>query len=135
MFSIAAALLPCEGCHMIRPVKNGDSAVTAAQETRFEELYARWQTAINVPAIQLSSSTGRYIRCKPFADMEAMGETALPYMMRKIKEGDASGWKESQFFLWHAVKTISGVDLSGGGIAGEQEIARKYIVWWDDRNK
>lgn len=102
----------------------------------FTSLYAQWQAYINRPQIRLRSNTGAYTDCKPFRDMVALGKPALPLLMEKLKDGNASGWKESQFFLWHAVREISGTDLPKDKPAeGEQEAARLYITWWNNQPK
>jgi len=105
-------------------------------ENRFDDLYAQWQVYIHKPRVRLSSNPRDYVNCKPFREMTALGPLALPRLIEKMKQGNSSGWKESQFFLWRAVKEISGTDLSRGGeLSGQQEIARLYINWWETRRQ
>jgi len=105
-------------------------------QDKFEGFYAQWQEYIKSPRIQLSSNPRTYTDCKPFSDMISLGRPALPLLIAKMKQGDAAGWSESQFFLWHAVKEITGTDLaSGGASAIEQQTARLYIDWWEKQPK
>jgi len=109
----------------------GDIKMT---EDRFDTLYRRWQAHINAPRVQLSSNPSDYVECKPFRDLAALGQAALPRLIGTMAEGNSTGWKESQFFLWYAIKDISGIDLSRGGeISGQQEIALLYLDWWETR--
>ena len=105
----------------------------AGMQERFDALYAQWQTHVKSPKVQMSSNPRAYTDCQPFKDMAALGKPALPLLIAKIREGDSSGWKESQFFLWRAVLEISGTDLSDPRTPGEQETARRYIRWWGER--
>lgn len=147
-YCLAAGLLTAAGgCSYLRSTQPGErnrqtgTAVSAEQATSmttngFPSLYAQWQAHINRPQVKLRSDTRSYIDCKPFRDIASLGKPALPLIMEKLREGNADGWRESQFFLWHAVRDISGTDLSKDNTsAGEQEMARRYLKWWTEQPK
>lgn len=105
-------------------------------KNEFINLYNQWQEYIKKPEIMISSRSEDYINCKPYQDIIKLGEAALPYLIEKIRDGKDSSWKEGQFFLWYAVKEVSGVDLTEENkIFSEQEIAEKYLDWWGARKE
>lgn len=99
---------------------------------KFVILYNQWQNYINKPEIKISSRSQDYTNCKPYKEIVKLGKPALPYLIEKLKEGELTLWKEGQFFLWYAIRDITGVDLSKKYKSfSEQEIAKKYIYWWE----
>lgn len=101
-------------------------------KVKFLDLYNQWQVFIHRKEVQLSSKSFDYINCEPYQNIIKLGKSVLPYIMEKIKEGKNSQWKEGQFFLWYAIKEISGVDLhKSDGMLSEQAIAERYLDWWE----
>lgn len=106
----------------------------AATAKAFESLYNEWRKHVGSPETQLASHPGAYTDYPAFRDIIGLGEPALPFLVEKLKHGEASGWKEAQFFLWRAARDISGVDLTPRGkTLGEQDMARRYVAWWETR--
>jgi len=145
-YCLAAGLLTAAGgCSSVQTAKmdGSDSTASATATTAqdnsmpsdgFASLYAQWQAHINRPQVKLRSDIRSYIDCKPFREITALGKPALPLIMKKLEEGNAGGWNEAQFFLWHAARDISGTDLSKDKPpAGEQEMALRYIKWWTEQ--
>lgn len=103
---------------------------------KFTNLYNKWQDYINRPEVKISSRSESYTECSPYNDIINIGKPALPYLFEKLKEGKRSGWEESQFFLWYAIRDITEIDLTEDNKSlGEQEIAEKYIIWWETQIK
>lgn len=99
--------------------------------TRFNENYNKWQQYISKPEVKISSNSSVYINNEPFRRIINMGEEALPLIIEKMKNGKNENWNESQFFLWHAARDITGKDLSDKNkFESEQMKAEKYIIWW-----
>lgn len=110
----------------------GAAKGTPMTQEKFQAHYALWQAYISRPEVQLSSKSSAYTDCSTYRAIVGLGPKALPYIVEKMREGQATGWKESQFFLWHAAKKLSGKDLSDGKLGvSEQEMARRYVAWWD----
>ena len=105
-------------------------------QNKFTELHNQWQEYIRRPEVKISSRSQDYINCKPYKDIVALGHSALPYLIQKIKEGKNNSWNEGQFFLWYAAREISGVNLvkNDEKILNEQEVAERYLNWWGIRN-
>lgn len=65
-----------------------------------------------------------------------MGKSALPFLMKKMEEGE--------FFLNKAVEEITGIDIAPRGSIdindwkpgvrsfSSQEISRRWIEWWKE---
>lgn len=103
----------------------------------FERSYVEWQSYQKKPNIIISSRSKDHINCKPFKDIVKLGKLILPQIFEKIENGKKSGWKESQFFLWYAVRDITGVNLvKKQEKLSEQHIAERYLSWWkENKNK
>jgi hypothetical protein len=100
---------------------------------RFDKLYLEWQEYMSQFEVRLSSLSSDYINCRPYNEIMQMGESALPLIFEKMEEGTLTDWKERQYYLWYAVRSITGVDLKEKGmLLGETEIAKKYILWWKE---
>ena len=133
---LAGAVLGCahdkKDGNLTQPASAKTQAVVSDMAiNRFDETYSRWQVYIKTPAVQMNSNPKAYVECEPFRAIIALGPDALGLLAGKIKAGAASGWGESEFFLWHAMRAISGVDLSGAKpYDGEQEMALRYADWW-----
>lgn len=103
-------------------------------QKQFVDLYNRWQEYMGKPEVKVSSRSQDYINCKPYRDMVNLGKDALPLLIQKMKEGKSNSWKDGQFFLWYAVREISGIDLvKPDEVIVEQEIAERYINWWEKK--
>jgi len=134
---LAGAVLGCahdktDG-NLTRPASvKTQAAVSDMATDKFSEAYAAWQAHIKSPDVQLSSNPKAYTDCEAFRAISALGPDALGPLAGKIRQGAASGWAESEFFLWHAMRAISGVDLSSAKpYSGEQDMALRYADWWD----
>lgn len=132
---LAGAVLGCahdkKDGNLTQPASAKTQAVVSDMATKFDEAYSNWQAYIKTPAVQMSSNSKAYVECEPFRAIVALGPGALGAMAAKIKEGASSGWGESQFFLWYAMRELSGVDLSEAKpYDGEQDMALRYADWW-----
>lgn len=133
---LAGAVLGCahekKDGNLTQPASAKTQAVVSDMAIdMFDEAYSRWQAYIKTPAVQFSSNPKAYVDCEQFRAIVALGPEALGLLAGKIKAGAASGWGESEFFLWQAMRAISGVDLSKvKPYAGEQELALRYADWW-----
>lgn len=96
----------------------------------FQIAYEEWYEYCQTPPPGYCCSSESYIDNIYFERIVEMGEPALPLIMDKIREGYRTGWEEGNFFLWYSVRDITGVDLSEG-IDSEQEIALRYLEWWE----
>jgi hypothetical protein len=114
----------------------GAAKGATVEKDKFDSLYARWQAHIAEPKVKFSSRPNAYADGPAYRGIVGLGRKALPRVIEKLRQGAATGWKESQFFLWRAAKEISGVDLSKGehGVS-EQEMARRYVEWFDKTHK
>ena len=103
-------------------------------KNEFFKFYTAWQAFIEQPEIKISSRPNDYILNEPYQAMIQLGRPELPLLIAKIKEGNLTFWRESQFFLWYAVRSITGVDLESKKTLelSEQEMARKYADWWEE---
>jgi hypothetical protein len=106
------------------------------EKTKFESLYAQWQTHIAQPRVRTSSNPSTWVNCPPYKDIVGLGRGVLPYIIEKMRAGESSGWKESEFFLWRAAEEVSGAGLSAGEVSpSEQTMAHRYIAWWEKNQK
>ena len=105
----------------------------AEMSDEFEGAYQEWLEYIESFEVAISSHSEPYFNNRFFRRMVEMGEPALPLIFGKIREGQRTQWQEGQFFLWYAVKEITGVDLSEEG-QSEQEKAIRYLEWWERKN-
>lgn len=120
-----------EGVNNMRGGNNNVPKDTIDMKGKFTTLYNDWQEYINRPNVKVSSRSEDYIKCKPYNEIIKLGKPVLPHLVEKLKEGKASNWHESQFFLWHAIKDITGTNLAEyEKFLPEQQIAEKYIIWW-----
>ncbi len=101
----------------------------------FFSAYQDWQRALEEnSSVKISSRADDYITLESYRKMAAFGEPVLPLLMAKIQAGEKNGWQESEFFLWYAVREITGVDLSTPNeFLGESEIAYRYLTWWREQ--
>jgi len=103
---------------------------------QFFQFYQQWQDLQNSSDLRLSSRADDYILSEPYQAMIGLGETIVPLLIAQIREGEQTFWTEAQFFLWHAVSFLVGVDLSDKrDFLSEQGMAHKYIAWWDEKMK
>lgn len=129
----AAALAAAAACGPSKGPSQETRTETMTTSRQFAVLYSQWQKHMDDPRLAISSRPSDMIDCEPYRKIIALGEPALPLVIAKMREGDASGWKEGQFFLWHAARRISGVDLPED--PGQQEMARRYIRWYDESDR
>ena len=92
-------------------------------EQKLDDLIKEWKEYIDKPKVKLSSRTNDYVDCEPYRKIEALGTSILPNLIEKMKQGE--------YLLWYAVRNISNIDLKENDFEGEQEIANKYIKWWE----
>ena len=121
-----------------RPDKNEleDPVNYESTQKRFQELYNQWQAYVQKPEIKLSSRSQDYVNCEPYRGIVALGESGLPYLIQKMEEGKRSSWNQAQFFLWHAAREMSGVNLvKEAETISEQEATGRYIDWWKNSPK
>jgi hypothetical protein len=98
---------------------------------KFSRLYAEWQNYINQPKIQFSSRFDARTNCKPYEEIINMGNPAVPLLIEKMEKGKSTNWGEREYYLWYAVRHITGIDFSVQDDAiGVKSIAEKYIHWW-----
>lgn len=103
---------------------------------QFFKVYQDWQNFLNSSDARVSSRTDDYILSEPYQAIIQLGEPVIPFLIAHMREGEQTSWQESQFFLWPAVRFLTGVDLSDKkGSLGEQEMAHRYIEWWDEKMK
>ena len=99
---------------------------------RFISLYDQWQGYIQRPEIKISSRSQDYINCSVYANIVELGKPVLPYLIQELEDGKNLSWNDGQFFLWYAVREISGIDLTRPDeVISEQEVAERYIKWWE----
>jgi hypothetical protein len=105
----------------------------------FEQAYEKWKTYCARPEVMEQSRDEAYINNGPFREIVALGEEALPLIIRKLNED------EGAHFLIHALSAITGKRFSSeeldkaaarsGSPLGNQGFARLWIEWWETRNK
>lgn len=130
----------CDGLEPVMDNEREQSLETPSNTSpvhiRFEKLYEEWQEYMDQPLIMVSSLTSVHIEAPAYREIVKLGEEALPYLIEKMESGRRTGWGEGQFFLWHAVREISGVDLTDDSLFySEQEMTARYISWWNDKQK
>jgi len=120
-----------QGDMMVKQTVQDDQNII---KSKFIILYAQWLKYIEKPNIAVSSRSDDYINCEPYRGIVNLGKPVLPFLIEKITDGKNNSWNESQFFLWYAVREISGVDLiKRSEIMSEQEKAERYINWWNEK--
>jgi hypothetical protein len=122
-------------------IKMPDITPSQYDKEEFIKLYNQWQIFLSNPSpkLSVSSRSEDFIDCEPYRKIIALGKPVILFLIEKMEEGRLSGWRGGQFLLWHAVRDISGVDLSkkaeDKGFISENEITERYINWWKQRNK
>lgn len=113
--------------------ENSYILIRNSSKEEFPEIYQNWLDFLNsFPDRRL----GDYTLSEPYQAIIELGEPVIPFLIAHMREGEQTFWQESQFFLWHAVRFLSGIDLSDKkDLLSDQEIALKYIQWWDSRMK
>lgn len=100
----------------------------------FFSAYQDWQTFQENLSVKVSLKSDDHIADESYQRITALGEPVLPLLIAKIESGAKNGWPESEFFLWHAIRDITGVDLSKPNeFLGESEIALRYLGWWREQ--
>lgn len=76
-----------------------------AQEIKkkFDQLYAKWEKAIQDPKIQSSSRPKDYTENEPYRAIVKLGKDALPFVLEKMDQG--------VFFMSEAALKIAGKNL------------------------
>jgi len=54
---------------------------------RFDAVFAKWEKAIKVPEIAISSNPKSYTDIKQYKDIVKLGKEALPFVLEKVKKG------------------------------------------------
>lgn len=114
----------------------GSPSNESSVKKRFETLYGEWQDYWHQPPVVFSSRSDEIIDCRAYRDIAKLGEEVLPYLIEKMESGWRKDWSEGEFFLWYAVREISGVDLPRDSLFySEQDMAAKYISWWKEQQR
>ena len=103
----------------------------------FEEKYQEWKAYCARPDVAESSSDAARVDNRPFQEIVALGEEAIPYIIAKLKEDPDA------HFLIHALSRITGrrftpaeieaAEKTYGSPLGNQGFARMWIDWWESK--
>lgn len=105
---------------------NNAFATNETSRVVFEDKYQAWKKWVNEHEM---AST--YVWNKPFADIVALGPSAVPHIIEKIEVNP------EDFHLSSAVRRITKKDFAKGewptnALGDSISAARMYVAWWKD---